>query len=327
MHRTFQTLLLVATSSLVLMACAPRFEASSRTPNASESRLITTDIERFWKAYDEAKTSSDPASVFQREYLNKGTQGLQEFLEKRIQNATQLATVVQTRRKYFDSIRQTTLQLARDAALKDQIHANFAALQRLYPEATFPDTYFLIGRFNSGGTTGQTGLLIGTEFYARTAESPLEELTPWERVNTQPISKLPFLVTHEMVHTLQAPAPLVRTLLYQSLHEGAADYLADLASGERPTGPYFQYGSQNEKRLWTEFEAVMNGTDTSNWLYQGDRIKDRPADLGYFIGYRVVQAYFERASDKRQAVRDILEVRDPAGFLNQSGYREKVKGL
>ena len=325
MHGTVQ--ILIAVSSLVFVACTPRFEASPRTPVASEARLITTDIGRFWKAYDVAKTSSDPASAFQREYLSVGTPGLQEFLEKRIRSASELAGVVQARRKYFDSIRQTTLLLARDATLKDQIHANFAALQRLYPEATFPDTYFLIGRFNTGGTTGQTGLLIGTEFYARTAESPLEELTPWERVNTQAINKLPFLVTHEMVHTLQAPAPFVRTLLYQTLHEGAADYLTDLAAGERPAGPYFQYGLQNEKRLWAEFEAVMNGTDTTNWLYQGDRVKDRPADLGYFIGYRVVQAFFERASDKRRAVRDILELRDPAGFLDQSGYRERVKGL
>jgi uncharacterized protein YjaZ len=67
----------------------------------------------------------------------------------------------------------------------------------------------------------------------------------------------------------------------------------------------------------------MNGTKTSNWLYQGDKSKDRPADLGYYIGYRIAQSYYEHASDKKQAIRDILTVSDFGSFLRDSHYGEK----
>jgi uncharacterized protein YjaZ len=47
---------------------------------------------------------------------------------------------------------------------------------------------------------------------------------------------------------------------------------------------------------------------------------DRPNDLGYFIGYRIAQAYYTRARDKRAAIRDILRVRDVDRLLRESGY-------
>ena len=48
----------------------------------------------------------------------------------------------------------------------------------------------------------------------------------------------------------------------------------------------------------------------------------RPNDLGYFIGYRIAQAYYQRASDKSQAVRDIIAAcrGDARDFLARSGY-------
>jgi hypothetical protein len=64
----------------------------------------------------------------------------------------------------------------------------------------------------------------------------------------------------------------------------------------------------------------MNGTDAGNWLYQGDRSKDRPADLGYFMGARICAAYHRNAADKRRAVRDIFAMPSPSAFLARSGY-------
>lgn len=40
------------------------------------------------------------------------------------------------------------------------------------------------------------------------------------------------------------------------------------------------------------------------------------------MGYRIAQAYFERATDKRLAIRDILLMDDPQDFLERSGYAE-----
>ena len=44
------------------------------------------------------------------------------------------------------------------------------------------------------------------------------------------------------------------------------------------------------------------------------------ANLGYWVGYRIVRAYYQRMPDKRAAVREILEIRDPKAFLARSGW-------
>jgi hypothetical protein len=52
-------------------------------------------------------------------------------------------------------------------------------------------------------------------------------------------------------------------------------------------------------------------------------VRERPKDLGYYMGYRIAQAYYDSASDKREAIRDILAIRDAHEFLKKSGYAER----
>ena len=61
-------------------------------------------------------------------------------------------------------------------------------------------------------------------------------------------------------------------------------------------------------------------TDVTRWLYNRGATADRPGDLGYFIGYRIAEAYYARTSDKRLALKAIIEVSNAAEFLGQSGY-------
>ena len=64
--------------------------------------------------------------------------------------------------------------------------------------------------------------------------------------------------------------------------------------------------------------VLFDGKDLSKWLYQGDRSTDRPADLGYWMGYRICEAYYKRAADKKQAIREILEIKDFEAFRSSS---------
>ncbi|MGH7461380.1 MAG: hypothetical protein ACREMA_10170 [Longimicrobiales bacterium] len=62
-------------------------------------------------------------------------------------------------------------------------------------------------------------------------------------------------------------------------------------------------------------------TDVSRWLYnQGTATGNRPGDLGYFIGYRIAQAYYTRTADKTSAQRTIIGTADATVFLTMSGY-------
>lgn len=56
------------------------------------------------------------------------------------------------------------------------------------------------------------------------------------------------------------------------------------------------------------------------WL--ADRVQNN-ADLGYFIDARICEAYYERAEDKQQAIRDLIIVSDPAAILEKSGYAKR----
>ncbi len=67
----------------------------------------------------------------------------------------------------------------------------------------------------------------------------------------------------------------------------------------------------------------MDGKDLSNWLFQGDRAKDRPADLGYYIGYKMCESFCKQTTDKRAAVKAILEIKDFKEFLKASKYEDK----
>jgi len=52
----------------------------------------------------------------------------------------------------------------------------------------------------------------------------------------------------------------------------------------------------------------------------GKSLSEGSAD---FISYKIAESYYSRAKDKKQAVEDILEIKDFNQFLKASGYDEK----
>jgi hypothetical protein len=281
--------------------------------------LITSDIPSFWRVFDKASLK-DAADLLQREYLDQGTAGLHDFLKNRIENGQSLAATIAARPRYYAAIRESTLAVDNEPAIKDAIRASFRRLKELYPDAVFPDVYFVVGRMNSAGTTSSNGLLIGVEMNARSESTPVDELTPWERATIGEIANLPNIVAHELIH-FQQPHGGKATLLRQALGEGGADFMGEMISGGIINKIQRSYGDAHEQALWAEFQEEMRGTDISRWLYQGDRSKDRPADLGYYVGYKICAEFYRRSADKREAVRRILNITDPEEFLGESGYK------
>lgn len=305
----------------LLAACAPAMNWAVYTSDPDQARLITSDITNFWNAYDQGK-SGDLRQSLESLYLGKASNGLRDWVRLRIKSSEQFAQTVQAKRGYYESTRAST---SRIAELEPQIRRSFAKLKQLYPEAVFPDVYFVIGRMNSGGTFGPSGLLIGAELYGRTPHSPTAELDDWEKAVTQPAEQLPYLVAHELIHAQQRFRLLIPTLLAQSVKEGSADFIAELIAGGHANPALHRYGDANEKALWLEFKTAMHGTDLSNWLYQGSKSTTRPADLGYYIGYKIVEAYYRRATDKQRAIREILHIQDFDAFLRASGYAARFE--
>jgi hypothetical protein len=53
---------------------------------------------------------------------------------------------------------------------------------------------------------------------------------------------------------------------------------------------------------------------------RASRTLTKPGDLGYWVGYRIVKSYYERAAEKRRALREVLDMKDPKAFLAESGW-------
>lgn len=293
-----------------------------------KARIFTQDITNFWQAHDSVQATSDTArqrQLVQRLYLGRATPGLQDFAKSREYRAR---TYVQTLRRYpkfWASVRPATLAVQQQPAI-DKLLSRFQQLYRGYKPV---EVFFTIGALNSGGTVQGRRVLIGTEIAAATPATDASELSPWlQRVFKAHQNGIVELVAHEVVHTQQpdgdAELDGKTDLLGYCLQEGAADFVAELLLPTTYTTPYLAYGRQHEQALWQELAPALSGQDTSHWLYNGDQAGSRPADLGYFMGYVICRAYYQRATNKPQALADIIELRHdytaPHEFLARSGY-------
>lgn len=309
--------LLLSVGALVAITVA----ASSTLPGrdapspdgAGEPRIVTSDVRNFI-AVAASLDPSDPGCEGLDRYFDEASEGLREYSRRFKVDQERLCQAMQRTPERYDALEAT---LAAIQSKEDDIRVVFEGLSRLVPGATWPPVYFVVGNGVSGGsaTRGRDAkILIGAELLGG-------------------VEHLPRLIAHEAVHTQQryrgirrltgGPAFLRGTVLRHSINEGAADFLTELITGEPPSSRAFVYGAANEAELWPEFERDMRGREYRLWLYNGwnrAELGDRPADLGYFFGYRITRAYYERAADKQAAVREILAIRDFDRFFRASGY-------
>lgn len=269
--------------------------------NPDSSLFVTTDIDNFWKAFTDFKRDTT-INTFEKEYINVGSEGVKGFTPNRIQSAEHLFAVVKKRKDDYEKVMANTLRIKEK---EKQCRSTFYALKYLYPSAKFPPVYFVIGAYNSGGTSGEGGLFIGAEMQTN-------------------IDNIPYIVAHELIHFQQTwPKGESPTLLQQSILEGSADFVGEMISGTHGDNDAFKYGDAHAGQLCQEFVAKMNGTDYNDWLYGTSKKDDRPNDLGYWMGYQIAAHYFSKATDKKQALYDILNIKDYNVFLKKSGFLNK----
>ena len=284
-------------------------------------QLVTSDIDHFWTAYDAAQRDTAQAqAIFRRIYFDRASVGLQDYYQLKIQKDADFTREILRRPQYYGSIRATTLAIATE---KPKVLDAFRHFQELYPALRFQNVYFVVGGWVSGGTVSDAGLLIGADQTANGPGVNTSELTLLQRNRCEAVTEMPSLMVHELVHRNQGPQD--RTLLSYALNEGMADFVAELVTGHVTNARLHPYGNAHEKEIWVAFQREMLSMDSHNWIANGrQETPEKPCDLGYYVGYRIVQAYYEQAPDKRQALAHILSVQDPRAFLTQSGYAAAV---
>lgn len=304
---------------------------SCRQPTSAVP-IYTQDINHYWEAYDKIIATDD--SLAKREYLqtlflDRATPGLDKLREVRNYTAEEYLANIEAYPKFWASIRENTL---RAPELADRIEAGVRDLKRLYPCPKPASIYFGVGAFRTGGTAVDSFVLIGSESTLAdsnvvTTEFP-KDVRPAREAYfaTNPIDNAYTLFVHEFVHTQQEPIP--DNLPGRCLYEGVAEFVSCTATGAEPYASVL-FGQAHADSVWSVFETEMfSETNTSKWLWSNAPNVFGQRDLGYYVGYAISQRHYERAADKKVAVRELIEmdytdsdavdaIIDGSGFLSE----------
>jgi hypothetical protein len=278
------------------------------TPETPGSLSIhIEDVDLFFKIYD-AAGGHPTAEQLQRDYIDAGTDGLHQFAKVRNITGVRIAETLSKRPEIYSGARQCMAVLPR---IRERAQLALRKLASLYPQARFPPVTIAVGRGKPIGVGSPvTGLQIG-----------LEALCATQYFNPNIEDRFVQVIAHEYAHVQQVTAIVDNphpTVLEGSLMEGAADLTAELIAGKFEYSRFDVMVKGREKQIETAFVADQDKTDVSDWLNNGTL--EKSGDLGYWVGYRITKAYYQHAADKRQALREILEMTDPKALLAKSGW-------
>lgn len=291
--------------------------STATTTNPARVQVVTSDVAHFWQAFDAAGKvpPAQRAAVYRKDYFDRASQGLRDFDAFRHVTAQSLAFHVERHRAYYSALRPYIQQVVNQ---KPAILAAFHRLAVLYPGIKLPlHIYFVVGAQHGAGMNSPHGIILAAEMFATPPG------IPYAYNKVSPIY-VPFSAVHETIHLNQTYETSNKsTLLQEVINEGTADFIASLVVQEpdvrQMTDPW-KYGCRHEKALFAQFEKQENQTRTAPWMFVPRPANGWPPDMGYWLGYRIAQTYYDRAADKRAALTNLLAVTDFHHLLAESGY-------
>lgn len=310
---------------LLLLPSTIFAQTVERESNPRSIQIITEDINRFWTAFDSSKVNpSHSEDIFQTLYLDKGTPGLREFDIQSLKGVKNLESASNKYDLYYKSIRSNTLAVSKQ---KKQIVKALVKFKKLYKPAKFPPVYFLIGDLNSGGRSSEEGLLIGTEVNCANDTSDFTNIYPAFIPVLKSLTpmNIPNIVVHELMHYQQTYADQEVSLLGSIIREGSAAFLSELVTQIPSNSNLKEYGDKHERELWDELKKDLTASNLNKWLYNS-AVEGRPADLGYYMGFKIAESYYHQSKNKKQAVREMLNINNFQEFLIQSKYQVNAHG-
>lgn len=285
------------------------------------SSFIADDVQKFWVAFDkagEAETMEEKYLIYRDEYFETGSRALKDFLFMKMRQEGGIVgftRFVEEHRDYYEGIREAvSFVVANLSIYKDGL----TIIKEFIPEASFSDTYFVIGMHTSFGTVSGQGAIIGLENVIDNS-TPVHLLPESRRAVVKPASFLHWVIVHETIHNFQHLPD--QTLLAKTIMEGTAELVTQLVLGEPvPTPAYRSFGRAHESMIWEKFNAQMLGSDKSGWVGSIGDTPNWERDLSYFIGYKIASRYYDLQEDKKDAIRELLDLKNPLGILIESGY-------
>ena len=297
----------VACHLVVFLLCVQLATATPYVPPPSQPATLTIrteDVDRFFAVYDQAG-GHPTAAQLQHDYLDPGTDGFHEFAKVRRISGVAIADTLAQHPEIYSGAKRCMVVLPQ---VRQRLLVALTKLGELYPDAKFPPVTIAVGRGKPVGTANHAaGVMIGLEALCA---------TDWLNPNVE--DRFVYVISHEYIHVQQTYDPEHPTVLGAALAEGGAEFVGELISGGVAYSEFATSLKGREKEVEIEFLADKDSTDLSKWFHNSSLQKS--GDLGYWVGYRIAKAYYQGATDKRSALRDIILMSDPNAFLAMSGW-------
>jgi len=280
--------------SLALLAATAFLQT---LPDPTHVQLVFDDVDRFYQVLESTK-DEDLDKRLTEDYLKKGTPGLKYFWLSKIKASALLSSYAKKHRGELLAHKDRIYSIKK---AEPRIRAAFCAFKYFCPDAKFPPIVLVVGRESAGGTANNDSLILGAE------------------MSVNDPARIHEIITHELVHFNQKVS--TNGLRGSTVGEGMADFIGEMCSGGFINDSIHPYGNAHEKELWVQWNEEVNGKNRIlDWTGSYSQTKPRPGDLGYYVGYRICQSYYNQATDKRKAIQDMLEMTDAKKFVQDSGY-------
>src|SRR5580704_1039286 len=297
----------IAALACATISGAPQSATSTASAPESGPVIQIEDVTLFYKVYD-AAGAHPTADQLQHDYIDAGSDGLHHLAEARRVTGEAIAKNLAARPEMYSDAKRCMAVLPR---VRERLQVALLKLGQLYPEAKFPPVTIAVGRGKPVAIGSPvSGIQVGLEALCA---------TNWLNPNVE--DRFVHVIAHEYAHVQQARSLVDDehpSVLEMSLIEGAAEFTAELISGEVSNSQFKESTKGRELEIETAFVPDEDKTDISKWLYNSTL--EKPGDLRYWVGYRIVKSYYQHATDKTQALREILQMTDPKALLAKSGW-------
>ncbi len=282
------------------------------------------DINNFWRSYEQylqCNSDSCVQAVVKNEYLPNSSKCYKELLsEKRFD----VSAVYQFWKYplFLSSIKSWSQQLY---TLKDSILFFCNKAQQLYGKNSLNDIYFMVSSWNQGGTVVPSGLSIGIQYFCGYDSLNVSEIGKIKAGNISSRDKLIPVIIHEQIHKWRKYENT--QYVYEAcMREGNCDFAAYMVTGQivasKERWAYFETIKDSITTIFKkEYKAKRNAND---WVSIESKKFDFGA-AGYYVGFKICEAFYSRAKNKTKAMRQIIEMKDAEQILKKSHFLSTTK--
>jgi hypothetical protein len=297
--------------------------------------FVTQDVANFYdmlSRFRKADSLGDTIKILNEYYLDKASIGLKDYLNSETKNnkrdiEKEYLNIIRSFPKYFQSQKSLISDVKNHLKGYEEY---FQKIKEVYPEAKFQPTYYSIGFFNTQGQMiYPKTVFIGLEASLRnnsTNYGEFPESYSWLQEDSLTYKNLGYIVVHEHLHTLQKAKPDDNSILSRAITEGAAVFLTEHFCGKESligSGGIGQnmidYAKKNEKNIWEDFiNDLVKPENFSKWFWNSD--SKYPFSMGYYMGYMICKSFYENQKDKKNAIKNLIEITDPTFIFEQSQF-------